>query len=201
MVDLARSAPGMAIHINAFDRDSMQFNCHNGTLDLLTGELRPHNRADLLTNLCGTSYDSKADCPLWKEFLSDVMAGDQELVDYLQRAVGYSLTGSTAAHCLFMNYGTGRNGKTTFLEAVKYVLGTYAQAAPMTAFLDTGNDAGPRNDIARLVGARFVTAVEADAGKRLAESLVKQLTGGDTIAARFLFKEFFDFKPQFKLWM
>src|SRR6266853_4141325 len=198
---LARSARGAAVSIHEFDRDKWLFNASNGTLNLRSGDFKPQDQSDMITQLSPVAYEPKAECPLWKAFLSDVMAGDQELVDYLQRAVGYSLTGSTEEHCLFMNYGTGRNGKTTFLEAVKHVLGTYAQAAPMTAFLDTGNDNGVRNDIARLVGARFVTAVEADAGKRLAESLVKQLTGGDTIAARFLFKEYFDFKPQFKLWM
>lgn len=114
--------------------------------------------------------------------------------------MGYSLTGHTSEQVLLLLYGIGANGKSTFLETVRALLGDYATQADFTTFLKRESD-GARNDLARLVGTRFVSAVEAEAGKPLAEALVKQLTGGDTITARFLFREFFDFRPAFKLWL
>lgn len=128
------------------------------------------------------------------------MAGNEPLIAFLRRAVGYSLTGRTDEQVLLLLYGTGANGKSTFLETVGPLLADYGSVADFTTFLKKDND-GARNDLARLVGVRFVSAVEAESGRRLAEAMVKQLTGGDTITARFLFKEFFDFKPQFKIWL
>ena len=141
-----------------------------------------------------------AECPLWMDFLSDVTAGNEELIRYLQRAIGYSLTGLTTEHCMFMLWGTGRNGKSTFLEVIHHLMGEYAKAAHMNTFMVQQNEGIP-NDLAALSSARFVSATESDEGKRLAESKIKQITGGDTITARFLHKEFFEFKPQFKIWL
>jgi P4 family phage/plasmid primase-like protien len=197
---LSRSAKGMAASISEFDRDPWVFNCENGTVDLRSGEFCPHRQADMITNVSPVSYDSRAECPLWDEFLSDIMAGNEENITFLQRAVGYSLTGNTSEHCMFLLWGTGRNGKTTFLEVLRHVIGTYGRAANMTMFLDQKSDSIP-NDLAALQGARFVSATETKDGRRLDEAKIKQITGGDTVAARFLHKEFFEFRPQFKIWL
>jgi putative DNA primase/helicase len=200
MVALARSASGIAVRASEFDRDPWLFNVQNGTVDLRTGELRPHAQSDMLTNISPVTFDPNATCPLWESFLEDIMAQNREMIDFLQRAAGYSLTGSTTEHCLFLLWGTGRNGKSTFLEAVKYVLGTYGTSAAMSAFMESHHDGIP-NDLAALSGARFVTAVESKESKRLDESKIKQITGGDTVTARFLHHEFFEFRPQFKIWL
>ena len=191
---------GINVQIGVFDQDQWLFNVDNGTLDLRTNEFRPHAQADMITNISRVTYDPKADCPLWMEFLETVLAGDQELIAFVQRAAGYSLTGSTAAHCLFMLYGTGRNGKSTFLEVMQHILDTYGMSTSMEIFL-AKNQEGIPNDLAALCNARFVTGVETEDGRRLAEAKVKQITGGDTISARFLHHEFFNFMPQFKIWI
>lgn len=172
----------------------------NGTVDLRTGELRPHRREDLITRLAPVEYDPDAEAPLWEAFLRRIMDGNEDLIRFLQRAVGYSLTGDTSEQCFFLLYGTGANGKSTFLEAIRAMLGDYAQQADFGTFLVQNRD-GPRNDVARLVGARFVSAVEVESGRRLSETLVKQLTGNDRVVARFLYREHFEFVPTFKLWL
>lgn len=191
---------GKVVSIKAFDQDQWLFNVDNGTLDLESNEFREHQQEDLITNVSPVSYDPKAECPLWMEFLETVLASDQELMAFVQRAAGYSLTGSTVAHCLFMLYGNGRNGKSTFLEVMQHMMGTYATSTSMEIFLIKNNEGIP-NDLAALNKARFVTGVETEDGRRLAEAKVKQITGGDTISARFLHKEFFSFLPQFKIWI
>jgi putative DNA primase/helicase len=122
------------------------------------------------------------------------------LIRFVQRAVGYSLTGSTNEQCLFILYGSGANGKSTFLNTISAMLGDYARQTPTDTLLVKRGD-GISNDVARLHGARFVSAMEVDNGRRLAEAQVKQLTGGDLMAARYLYQEFFEFRPQFKLFM
>ena len=198
---LTRSAEGIAVNIREFDTEPWIFNCANGTRDLRTNDFRPHEQADMITNISQALYDPKAECPLWESFLSDVMAGDREMMGFLQRAAGYSLTGSTAQHCMFICWGTGRNGKSTFLEVLRHVIGTYSKQASMTTFLAKKSDEGIPNDLAALQGARFVTGIETEDGKRLAEAKIKLITGGDTVTARFLHREFFEFEPQFKIWM
>jgi putative DNA primase/helicase len=190
----------LPVELTALDVDPDLFNCISGTIDLRTGELRPHDRGDLITRRSPVSYDPDATCPQWEAFLLRVLGGSTELVAFVQRAVGYSLTGHTTEQVLLMLYGKGANGKSTFLETVRALLGDYAAQADFTTFLKREGD-GVRNDLARLDGPRLVAAVEAESGKALAEAVVKQVTGGDTITARFLFKEFFDFKPVFKLWL
>ena len=146
------------------------------------------------------SYNEDAECPKWLQFLKTVMDSNQGLIDFLQRAVGYSLTGSTQEQCLFFLYGTGANGKTTFLEVILALLNDYSRRADFSTFLVKYGES-IRNDLARLKGARFVSAIETAEGKRLAEGLVKQLTGQDKVAARFLRQEFFEFQPEFKIWL
>lgn len=197
---LARYAKSIEVKHAAFDCNPWAFNCANGTIDLTTGACQPHMQADLITKVSPVEYDPKATCPLWLDFLGDITSKSQELMGYLQRAVGYSLTGSTAEHCLFLLHGSGRNGKSTFIELVRYLLGDYGVAAHMNTFLVKKGDSIP-NDLAALASARMVAAVETEESKRLDEPKIKQITGGDTITARFLHKEFFDFKPQFKIWL
>ena len=184
----------------AFDQKPWLLNCRNGTIDLRTGRLGPHRRGDLLTKLVPVDYDPGATCPRWEAFLLQVMGDSAEMVEFLQRAVGYSLTGATVEQVLFLLYGTGANGKSTFTETLRALLGDYATQAEFTTFLARTSDS-VRNDIARLVGARFVSASEAEGGRPLAEAVVKQMTGGDIVTARFLFKEFFEFRPDFKVWL
>jgi putative DNA primase/helicase len=201
MVSLAETEAGIPVSPDEFDADPWLLTCLSGTVDLRTGELRPHRRADLITKIVPLYLDRKAECPTWLQFLDRVFRGDVELIEFIQRAVGYSLTGSTQEQVLFLLHGTGANGKSTFLEIVRALLGDYAQQADFTTFLHRERESGPRNDLARLMGARFVAAAEVEDGRRLSEVVVKQVTGGDTITARFLHQEHFEFKPALKLWL
>jgi len=199
LLELARSEPGIPILPEHLDNDPWVLNLLNGTLDLKTGELREHKKQDLITKLAPVEFNPEARAPLWEAFLKRVIP-DPEVRAFLQRAVGYSLTGDISEQCLFLLYGTGANGKSTFLETLRALLGDYACHTDFETFLARARE-GVRNDIARLAGARFVSAQEAEAGKRLAESLIKLLTGGDVVTARFLYSEFFEFKPTFKLFL
>jgi putative DNA primase/helicase len=205
MVELAQSEPGIPVQPAELDAGPWLLNVLNGTLELRTGILREHRREDLLTKMAPVEYDPGAACPTWRSFLSTIMAEPdgrpkRRLIAFLRRAVGYALTGSTEEQVLLMGYGTGSNGKSTCLETVRAMLGDYAQQADFSTFLFREHDR-VANDIARLQGVRFISAVEVEGGRRLAEVLVKQLTGGDTITARFLFKEFFEFTPTLKVFL
>jgi putative DNA primase/helicase len=158
--------------------------------------VRPHNPADLITKIAPAAPSGSAST--WLAFLDRVTGGDQELVDYLQRVAGYCLTGSTQEHALFFLYGTGANGKSTFLNAITGAVGDYHRAAPIETFTSSNTDRHP-TDLAGLRGARLVTAIETEEGRRWAESRIKALTGGDPIPARFMRQDFFEFTPQFKL--
>ena len=200
MVKLAESEPGIAVIPDAFDTDPWLLNCQNGTLDLRDGSLREHRPSDLITKLIPVSYQPDAQCPRWHSFLRHILADKMELVQFLQRAIGYSLAGVTGEQVLFLLYGTGANGKTTLLELLQTLLGDYARTASFDSFAVDGNG-HVRNDLARLRGARFVSAAEIEEGRRLSEVIIKQVTGGDTITARFLYAEHFEFRPQFKLFV
>ena len=200
MVELAKSEIEMVVGPSDLDSDRWKLNVANGVVDLKSGRLGPSDRKQLHTKVVDVEYDSNAVARIWDGFLDTITGGDNDLAKFLQRAVGYSLTGDTREQALFLLHGSGSNGKTTFLEAVRTITGDYAAQADFTSFLKQDNDR-VRNDIARLRGARFVSAVEPDAGQRLDESVVKQLTGGDRISARFLYGEFFEFNPEFKIWL
>lgn len=187
--------------IGDFDQDPFVLNCLNGTLDLRSGALRDFCREDYLTRQLDFAFDPAASCPLWLQFLDTVFAGNRELIDYIQRAIGYTLTGDTSEQCLFLCHGPGANGKSVLLEVITALLGEFAQSSPMTTFIAKPNDNGASNDLARMRGARLITASETNEGIRLNEALVKKVTGQDTVTARFLFSEFFDFRPSFKLWI
>ena len=197
----AQSEPGIPAVPEEFDADPFLLNCANGTVDLRTGELRPHCRADLITRLCPVQYDPAARSPVWDRFLEQATGSDRDVSKFLQRAIGYSLTGATTEEVLFFVHGPGGSGKSTFLEAIKAVLGEYGKSADFETFISRRDAGTIRNDIAELAGRRFVVSIEVDEGKKLAEGLVKLLTGGDTVRARFLYQEAFDYVPQFKLWL
>lgn len=201
MLDVAKSEPELRRAHTAFDQHDWLLNCQNGTLDLKTGLLREHRQDDLLTKLAPVDYNPAARLPLWEKFIETVTGGDAEMATFLQRAVGYTLTGDTTEEKLFFAHGPTRMGKSTFFEALKAMLGDYAQTADFETFLARPQVGGIRNDIADLVGARMVASIEVDDGKKLAAGLVKTITGGDTIKARHLYKEAFSFLPAFKLWL
>jgi putative DNA primase/helicase len=200
MLKAASTEDNIPVLPDQFDYNPWLLNVLNGTVDLQTGELLPHNRNDLITKLAPVVYDPDAACPMWTEFLEKIMEGNDNLIDFLQRACGYGLTSMTSEQVLFILHGTGANGKSTFVESVAHVMGDYAISTPIATFTVKRGDAIP-NDVARLQGARFVSACEAEQSSRLAESLVKQLTGGDKITARYLHHEFFDFTPRFKAFL
>jgi P4 family phage/plasmid primase-like protien len=200
MIGLAQSMQGIAVSVNDFDQDDWLFNCQNGTVDLRTGELLPHTREHLLTAISPITYVENAKAPRWLSFLDRVMEGDEAMINFLARAVGYTLTGSNREQCFFINHGKGANGKSTFMETVKHVLGNYGTTTPMTTFMDKKNPGIP-NDLAALRNSRLVLASEAERTTRIAESLIKALTGGEQVAARFLHGEFFEFTPKFKIWL
>lgn len=199
MLSRARAENGIPTTFESFDADPYLLNCLNGTLDLKTGELRKHNREDLLTKLCPINYDDKAKAPRWEQFLGEIFDDDQELIDFIGQTVGYSLTGDISAQCMFVLHGSGANGKSKLINTVQALLGEYGEHTPIETFMLRNNN-NMSNDLARLRGARIVTASETNEGQRLNESLIKQVTGGDPITARFLREEFFTFKPAFKLW-
>ncbi len=192
---LARADRRHAATTDEWDADPWLLNTPGGVVDLTTGRKRPNDRADRMTKI--TTATPAGDCPQWRAFLSDVTGGNVELQTYLQRMVGYCLTGVTSAHALFFLYGTGANGKSVFANVISTILGDYATAASMDTFVETRGDRHP-TDLAGLRGARFVTAIETEQGRRLNESKVKAITGGDKISARFMHKDFFEFFPQFK---
>jgi len=202
VVELAQSEPAIRMPREVlFDTNPWLLNCPNGTLNLRTGKLRKHRPGDLLSKMTGAEYVVGAVCPRWCKFMLEVFNKDVELVGYVQRVLGYTLTGDTSEQCFFLLYGTGRNGKSTLLEVVRAVLGDYAVRASFRTFLQKVGDAGSTGDLARLAGARFVSAIEAPVGQRLDEALVKELVGGDKIAARFLYKDYFEYHPVLKLFL
>jgi putative DNA primase/helicase len=185
-----------AATLEQWDTDPWLLNTTTGTIDLRTGDVRQHRRTDYLTKITATG--SVGECSLWLGFLDRVTDGDSELQSFLQRMVGYCLTGVTSEHALFFLYGTGANGKSVFLSAISELLGDYARIAPASSFTASATENHP-TDIAGLWGARFVIAIETEDGARWAESKIKSLTGGDKISARFMRCDFFDFHPEFKL--
>ena len=200
MIYLAQSETGIPVIPDNLDADTWLLTVNNGTLDLRTGELRPHDPTDFITKLTPVDYHPDAEAPTWTGFLYRIMGESETLITFLQRAVGYSLTGDMGERVLFFLHGAGANGKSTFLETIRAMAGDYGLRTPTETLMIKRGGAIP-NDVARLKGARLVTAAESDEGKRLAEAMIKDLTGGDTIAARFMRAEWFDFRPQCKIWL
>lgn len=205
VVKLARADRVHAATTNIWDADPWLFNTPGGVIDLRSGKRFNHDRTFLMTKIAAAapddsprSPDESSPCPRWLSFLHEVMAGDTELIDFLQRVVGYGLTGVTSEHAIFFFHGSGSNGKSVFLSVLDFLLGDYAKIAPIDLFMATAGERHP-TDLAGLRGARLVTAIETEEGRRWAESKLKALTGGDRITARFMRADFFEYVPAFKL--
>jgi putative DNA primase/helicase len=196
MLTLAQAE--LAITPGQLNVDPWLLNCLNGTLELRTGHLRPHQRADFLTKMTAAPYDPDARAPIWDTFL-ETSVPDEGARDFAQRYAGYCLTGVTREEVFVFCRGPAGGGKSTFTEGLRRTWGDYASSADFGTFLTKRPSDGPREDIARLAGARLVTSVETREGQHLAEGLVKLLTGGDTVSARRLYERTFEFVPQFKL--
>lgn len=201
MIKEAQHLNGIPVLTDEFDANAEYFNCQNGVINLRNGEVMLHNSSYMMSKISNAEISNSADAPLWNKFLYEIMDGNEELVRYLQKAVGYSLTGSIKEQCVFFLYGTGSNGKSTFLEVVSELLGTYALNAQPETIMTRNSNASSTQDIARLQGARLVTTVEPQEGMKLNEGLIKQMTGGDKITACYKYGLEFEYKPEFKLWM
>lgn len=209
-VKLAQSEPGIAIEPADLDANRFLFNCKNGTVDLRTGELLPHRRDDLLTKCSPVDYDPKAACPVWESFLARVFgsnpvdpadAGDTDLIAFIKRLMGYGLTGSVSEQILPILWGGGSNGKTTLLNVVREIMGKgYAGKAPRGLLMEKHSESHPV-ELTVLFGARVVIASESKRGQRMSAELVKDLTGGEAITARYMRENFFEFEPTHKLYL
>lgn len=195
---LAKSDRRIAATIDQWDADPWLLNTPDGVVDLRTGTLRAHQAADYMTKI--TAAGPRGDCPLFLAFLDRITGSDHELIAYLRRVLGYALTGITRDHALFFGYGTGANGKSVLLSTVAGILGDYHKTAPIETFTASNVDRHP-TDLAMLRGARLVTATETEEGRQWAESRIKSLTGGDRVSARFMRQDFFEYTPQFKLFI
>jgi putative DNA primase/helicase len=195
---LAKADRRHAATVDQWDADPWLLNTPGGVVDLHTGEKRDHRLDDYMTKI--TAAAPEGDCPLWLSFLARITGGDNELQAFLQRFGGYCLTGSTREHAMAFGYGTGANGKGTFLNTLSGLLAGYAAVAPMDAFTASPTDRHA-TELAMLRGARLVTAQEIEEGRRWAESRIKALTGGDPITARFMRQDFFTYQPEFKLFV
>ncbi len=200
MTGLAQKAETLAFGHEALDADPWLLNVQNGTVDLRTGELREHRREDMITKLAPVDYDPDAPCPVWLAFLERVMGGNTELIDYLQRMIGYALTGSVQEHILGFFFGGGANGKSTFLGTIHAMLGDYASPAPRGLLFRSRGDRHP-TELASLHGRRFVTCSEIEDGQTFDEALTKDLTGGDPIECRRMREDFWTFQPTHKLFL
>lgn len=183
-----------------FDRDDMLINVANGYIDLTSRELYKHDINKMFSQITNTDYTEKMQPAVWLDFLNDIFAGDQEVIRYIQKALGYSLTGSTREQIMFILFGKGRNGKSIFVEVISEILGDYSNNMQAKSLMVKKND-NVNTDIARLSKARFVTSSEPNEGFRFDEGLIKQLTGGDKVTARFLYAEEFEYTPKFKIWV
>lgn len=199
MVSAASSDPSIQVECTSLDADPMLLNLPNGTLDLRTAELRDQRRDDLITKMIPTEFHSAAECPKWLTFLDEIMAGKQEMISYLQKAVGYSLTGETKEESLFILHGEGANGKSTFVETISALLGSYAGFASHDLLLSKG--VSHPTEIASLFGKRIVTCSETEHGRAWSEAMVKKLSSREPIAARRMYEDEWSFTPTQKIWL
>lgn len=197
-----KSYPDLRVDFNQFDSRLEILGVGNGTINLNDGTFSAPSPDDYLLTFTAVNYDPTATCPLWEQTILDVFAGDEELAEYLQRAIGYSITGRPNEHKIFVPYGGGANGKSTVFNTISYVLGAYATSVDSSVFAITDNKGSPREDLLNLRGKRFVYATELEENAVLQESLVKSMTGGDTLKARGLYsKNYIEFKPTWSVFM
>lgn len=184
-----------------FDKENMLLNTPSGYVDLSSGKLHEHDVLRMFSKETNAEYRLNDDCPLWLNFLNQIFDGNQAMIAFLQRAFGYSLTGSTQEQVAFFCLGEGQNGKSVCLNTIGNVVGSYAKTMNVSSVMLRNNSNGANSDIARLEGSRMVISSEANEGSRLDESLIKQITGGDKVVARYQYGTEFEFSPKFKLWM
>jgi len=199
MLGLARANAALAATPNEFDQNKWLLNTKNGTVDLTTGDMTEHDPADMITRLAPVKYDPEAQSFEWEQFLRLATNGDEKMMRYIKRIAGYFLTGSTKEGAMFYIKGPTRTGKTTTLQALRSMLGSYAWRASFESFLASQKSGGPMDDIAHMEGARLVIASEVAHGKRFDEALLKELTGEDDVNARKLYQHSRSYKPEFKL--
>ncbi|MBU1023676.1 hypothetical protein KKC82_05280, partial [bacterium] len=200
MLNLAEKEQGVPIEETDLDSNPMLFNCTNGTIDLRSGKLLPHNPSDLISCISRVNYMPDEECPRWMQFLYEIFQGDEELIDYVERVAGYSLTGDTSEQCFFVLDGIGSNGKSVFIKIMQHILGDLAKMTPFTTFLER-RDISNTSDLAGLANVRLVGATEGNSYMTLNETLIKTLTGEDIITCRYMYKSFFSYIPQFKIFM
>ncbi|MDR3502166.1 MAG: phage/plasmid primase, P4 family [Legionella sp.] len=202
LIQACQQVPDLITSANNLDADVMMLNCQNGTINLTTGTLKQHDPSDLITRIVELEYDPSATCPSFMKFITWAMCDNLELVSYLQRFIGYSLTGKTSEQILNFWYGTGGNGKTTLMNVFQWILGDYSTTADTSLIMKRNNGGSDGNRLAmfaNLRGARFVTLSEVNDGEKLDEAAIKSFTGGDIVTCRHLYKDFFTFVPQAKL--
>jgi putative DNA primase/helicase len=191
----------LKLHPEELDTQPFLFNCLSGTVDLRTGRLYEHNPKQAITMLSSVKWNPDAKAPRFLRFLDEIFDGDQDTIHFLQKTIGYTLTGDTREECFFLFWGLKWNGKSTLVRTIRQLLGDYAKDTPAATFLSSPHNDRIRNDLARLKGARFTTASEFPPGRRIDGALVKQITGRDRVTARFLFKGYFEYDPTFKVFI
>ncbi len=200
MIKLARTENPLSDNGEGWDSEPMLLGVKNGVVDLNTGKLRPGRQSDRIMTHSDVVFDDSAQCPRWEKFLEEIFGSDRDLIEWIQKIVGYCLTASTEEQAIFLCYGKGANGKSTLLDVLRHVFGGYAYNLPFSAFELRGRSAIP-NEIAALKGKRFITAIETNESVELNEGRIKALTGSDAVSARFLYKEFFTFEPTGKFFL
>jgi len=199
---IAQTEPLVSIKIDQLDRDEWLLNCKNGTINLKTGKLQPHNPVDLITRVIDTDFDQDATSEEWIKFLNRIFESKTELITYIQRALGYSITGNQGEQAIFFCNGSGWNGKSTLLGVIRKILVEYAAEVEPSAFMvDKARGTGPNEAIASLYKMNFVTSTEIEDGQKLSTSLLKRMTGGESLRCERKFEHGFNFKPQYKLWL
>jgi putative DNA primase/helicase len=199
-IKMAAKLEKIQITSEELDTNPWLLNTENGTVDVTTGEFREHKKEDYITKIAKVNYDPAAACIAWKNFICEIMNFDIDIISFLQTAAGWGITGDTSEQTMFILFGSGANGKSTFLNTIMNLLGDYAASTQTETFIKQ-NAERISNDIARLRGTRFVTTSETEYGRRLSEPLIKQITGNDKLTARFLYGEYFSFLPSFKIYM
>jgi len=193
-----------AFIIKETDKNVYILNVKNGTLNLRTGLIKKHERKDFLTKLIDVEYSAKTQCPNWLEFINKIFTGDKELINYIQKSIGYSLTGDSRLQCFYILHGKGSNGKGTFMQVISKLMGPYySTLMPESLMERTGNNEGAREDLAKLESTRFVCVNECDENKYFDENLLKRMSSGanEKFTVRRMYEKYFDLSPEFKMWM
>ncbi|MFC1512219.1 phage/plasmid primase, P4 family, partial [Candidatus Latescibacterota bacterium] len=201
-LNLAESIPGIGVEETDFDQNPYLFNCKNGTYNFETGKLQPHNPTDNISKITDVEYVEEAECPYWLESLDVMFGGDADMIRFVQQAVGLSLTGLIYKELMFFCHGAGENGKSRFFDCIKMLLGDYFCKIPSEVLMKKDRAGHPRGyELARISGARFVVGSEIDENQEFDANMVKDMTGGDDINARFPHGRPFDFSPTHSLWL